>query len=155
MKILFLSVLCAGLVAVSCKKNEEKSIETAKTETSAPTDSLSTKNIPLGDTTENAVDWDGTYEGTIPCASCPGIEMKLTLKNDKTYELTSVYQEEKEGKFEDKGTFEFSKDGSFITLKDAKDPKEEKVFFVTEGSVFMAEKVGDNSAKKEYKLTKK
>ncbi len=155
MKKLFLPVLCAGLVAVSCKKNEEKPAETAKTETTVPADSLNARNVPVGDTTENSIDWNGTYEGTIPCASCPGIEMKLVLKNDKTYEMTSVYKEEKDGKFEDKGSFEFSKDGSFITLKDAKDPKEEKVFFVTEGSVFMAEKVGDRSAKKEYQLKKK
>lgn len=32
-----------------------------------------------------------TFKGTIPCASCPGIEMTLQLKPDGTFFLNSVY----------------------------------------------------------------
>jgi len=42
------------------------------------------------------------YEGTIPCADCQGIKMRLKLENrsgadDKTYELTETYLGTKEG----------------------------------------------------------
>ena len=33
----------------------------------------------------------GSYTGTIPCADCEGIQMKITLKSDSTYEKTIVY----------------------------------------------------------------
>lgn len=159
MKKILLTAMAVGLVAVSCKKEEKKVevTETKTTEVVAPVDSIKVaeSKAPDAHTAETALDWDGKYEGKVPCASCEGIKMELELKNDKTYTLKSEYLgEKKENKFEDKGTFEF-KEGNFIVLKDAKDPKEEKVFFVTEGATYMAEKVGDNSAKPEYKLTKK
>ena len=154
--------MLSSFVLTACSKSENQSSSTASTpEVSTPTattsasESTEVNALPISDTAETSLDWAGEYKGVFPCADCEGIKMELELKNDKTYTLKSEYLgEKKENKFEDKGTFEF-KEGNFIVLKDAKDPKEEKVFFVTEGSVFMAEKVADNSAKKEYKLTKK
>ena len=39
----------------------------------------------------NALDWAGTYEGVLPCADCPGIRTRLTLRQDGTYELSRLY----------------------------------------------------------------
>lgn len=36
----------------------------------------------------------GTFSGTLPCASCPGIDTTLVLKPDGTYEITETYQGE-------------------------------------------------------------
>ena len=41
----------------------------------------------------NALDWAGTYEGVLPCADCPGIRTRLTLRQDGTYELSRLYIE--------------------------------------------------------------
>lgn len=38
-----------------------------------------------------------TYAGTLPCASCPGIEWTLTLLEDGTYRLRRVYLEAEDG----------------------------------------------------------
>lgn len=57
----------------------------------------------------------GTWQGTIPCADCPGIEYELTLKPDKTYREQSVYLEEDVQPFIDAGNWEINKD-SVITL---------------------------------------
>lgn len=36
----------------------------------------------------------GVWEGTLPCADCPGIETRLTLyREPDTYKLTETYQE--------------------------------------------------------------
>ncbi len=38
----------------------------------------------------NALDWAGVYEGVLPCADCPGIRTRLTLRQDGTYELSRL-----------------------------------------------------------------
>ena len=40
---------------------------------------------------------EGTYEGTLPAADCPGIKTVLTLKADSTYQFTSDYIDRKDG----------------------------------------------------------
>lgn len=36
-------------------------------------------------------DWAGTYEGTLPCADCGGIENRLTLTAEGSYRLVETY----------------------------------------------------------------
>jgi len=55
----------------------------------------------------------GIYKGTIPAASSPGINVKLTLNTDYTFELVSEYID-REGIFINTGRFKL--DGDFITL---------------------------------------
>lgn len=143
MKKLVFPVLLTGLLAVSCSKKEEKVVTPAET----PVEQTVSTDVK----SEN----DVTFEGTIPCADCPGIKTKLELDwEDKTFELESVYLETKEGEFKSKGTFETSEDKSFVTLKEA-NSTEVKVFYVTEDAAYLVEKVGDKTTKEEYKLSKK
>lgn len=107
-QILALAVLT--LTSTSCKKE----IKSETVATAAAADSTST--APDMHTSENALDWNGTYEGVIPCADCPGIETKLTLKEDKTYELSVLYQGREKQPTLTKGTFSFDESGSIITL---------------------------------------
>jgi len=65
---------------------------------------------------ENSLDWSGTYQGTLPCADCPGIRYVLTLKEDNTYQLKTQYLERSDSVNTDSGTFEWDKSGSQITL---------------------------------------
>lgn len=44
-----------------------------------------------GHNAENSLDYHGTYVGVIPAADCPGIEITLTLKPDKSFEQVSKY----------------------------------------------------------------
>ncbi len=55
---------------------------------------------------DNKIQTQSYYYGTIPCASCPGIETKLTLisTNDKiNYILIEKYLEEKNANFKTEG----------------------------------------------------
>lgn len=112
----------AALFLASCAKKETVDTKTSGTDSAAtvqPTIADSTAHPTTsaqGDTSENALDWNGTYEATVPCADCPGIKTSLTLNNDKTFSITEEYLERK-SKNEDKGTFTWDATGSVITLK--------------------------------------
>src|SRR5690606_28974792 len=51
----------------------------------------------------NAVDWPGTYQGTLLCADCPGIRYTLTLNDDDTYLLKTRYLEKGDSVFTESG----------------------------------------------------
>lgn len=112
----------AALFFASCSKKETVDIKTSATDSAAtaqPTATDSTAHpvtSAQGDTSENALDWNGTYEAVVPCADCPGIKTSLTLNNDKTFSITEEYLERK-SKNEDKGSFTWDATGSIITLK--------------------------------------
>ena len=144
MKKLIFSALIAGLFAVSCSKKEAKVDETPVVDSTAQTENVDSTAIKTESVSE-------VYEGTIPCADCPGIEMKLTLNDDKTFVLESNYLEKKDGKITDKGSFELSENRDFIILKE----EMPRVFYIKDNAIYLAEKVGDTSMKAEQKLTKK
>lgn len=120
-------VLIAGigvsLFLASCTKNEKageaisSGADSATVVETPPSDSI-TKATPTaaGDTSENALDWAGMYDATVPCADCPGIKTSLTLNNDRTFSITEEYID-RNSKNQDKGSFTWDNAGSIITLK--------------------------------------
>ncbi|MFC3197819.1 copper resistance protein NlpE N-terminal domain-containing protein [Parapedobacter deserti] len=64
----------------------------------------------------NSLDWRGTYTGTLPCADCPGIRYTLTLQDDGTYHLNTLYLDKGDSVFTETGKFNWDQDGSRITL---------------------------------------
>lgn len=71
------------------------------------------------DTSQNALDWPGSYQGVIPCADCPGIKMTLQLDADQRYQLSRYYQERADKPEQTAGEFRWSSDGRQIQLDDA------------------------------------
>ena len=74
-----------------------------------------TAQVPDMHNAETSLDYWGVYEGTLPAASSPGIKTTLTLNKDKTFTLRSEYIDEKDGIFNDKGTYTL--DGNILTAK--------------------------------------
>jgi len=70
-------------------------------------------------TSRNAVDWAGTYEGVTPCADCPGIKLRLTLRADGRYELATQYLERQPAPQTVRGNFSWNAAGNTITLDTA------------------------------------
>ncbi len=142
MKKLILPALIFGAIAVSCKKEETKTTESTPTE--------QTEQVEA--TNENVT----TFEGTFPCADCSGTETKLILnKADNTYILENKYVGKENGEFTDKGTFETSEDGKYITLKAEGDAGDPLVYLLTDDAAYQVTKVGDTELKEDYKLSKK
>ncbi|WP_228445340.1 copper resistance protein NlpE [Chryseobacterium nakagawai] len=109
----------AALFLASCSKKETVDAKTSATDSAQATATDSTVHpvtSALGDTSENSLDWSGTYEAVVPCADCPGIKTSLTLNNNNTFSITEEYLERK-SKNEDKGSFTWDAAGSIITLK--------------------------------------
>lgn len=145
MKRLFVAVAITGAF-ISCNNaSTNKTVETKDT-TTVVTDHTVTTPADSGVTdmhhAENAIDYIGTYAGTVPCASCEGIEMNLDLKADKTFTLKETYKGGKEeGKFDSKGTYNVT--GNIVALKfDGKDADRNVKFHVGEGQLFMLDADG-------------
>ncbi|MCH7331626.1 copper resistance protein NlpE [Acinetobacter modestus] len=132
MKKSIIAISLASLVLVACNKTENKKVEE---QTPTPATSEAVSEAPVADTAhtaENALDWNGTYKGILPCADCEGIKTELELNSDKTYEIKETYLGKGDGKpFESKGSFQFdSKNSSIIELDKAGDSRK---YFVAEG----------------------
>ena len=110
---------------------------------------LTAMTAAAADSTRSSVDWEGRYTGLVPCASCPGIDMALTINEAGFYTLAETYREEKDGSFASDGTFTWDAAGERITLN-GKD--ENRVFKIGEGAAWM---VGaDGQMDESHPLTK-
>lgn len=111
--------------------------------------------IPDGHSSKDSVDWPGFYHGTVPCASCPGIDTWLELRDTKNgvqYSLTENYQEEADGFFESKGAANWNKAGQSLQLQGT---DETRALFVGEAAVaFLAEGESVPADNSEYWLEK-
>lgn len=61
----------------------------------------------------------GTYEGTLPCASCPGVETKLTLNSDNSFKLVSNYLESKTSEETTQGKYYTDLTNKIIVLENS------------------------------------
>lgn len=115
MNILKIIAPAAFLLMLSCnQKDKNPDIKVApKPDSMSVQSSASTIN---SGSSENARDWYGTYEGTVPCADCPGIKSALTLNENGSFKLDEEYLERKSGN-EDQGTYEWDPENRMVTLK--------------------------------------
>jgi copper homeostasis protein (lipoprotein) len=77
---------------------------------------IDTPGGPGGDNSRNALDWEGVYVGTVPCADCEGIRTRIELGRDGRYSRSLLYLGRDEQPITDSGTFEWDDAGSRITL---------------------------------------
>ena len=84
-------------------------------------------------TAETSLDYYGVYKGTVPAADCPGIELTLTLKKDRTYTYHWAYIDRKDADFDETGTFTVKDNLLTLTEKGG----EVSYFKVQEGSLVM------------------
>lgn len=64
----------------------------------------------------NSVDWDGVYQGTVPCADCEGISTVIMLNRDLTFSLETMYLGKSDVSFQEEGNFSWTDDGSTVIL---------------------------------------
>ena len=87
----------------------------------------------------NAVDWAGVYEGVTPCADCPGIRTRLTLKMDGRFELSTQYLERQATPQTVSGSFSWNAAGNTVTLDGAGQGRQ---FRVGEGRLLQLDRDG-------------
>ena len=112
MKQLWLIAGLASIITVSsCTSNAKKQLESD----SSSMETTDTNVVDTTHTSQNSLDWAGSYTGVIPCADCPGIETTVTLNSDGTFSYKGVYQES-DTKVEDTGKFMWHNNGSVVHL---------------------------------------
>lgn len=119
------------------KANEEVTSSNA----TATDDATSNPQLNDGHNAQNSLDWFGTYEGTLPCADCPGIKTTIVLNQDNTYTKTAEYLEKPNGKFTEEGKIEWHSNGRDITLVPTKG--ESEIYKVIEGSIVKLDMEGN------------
>jgi uncharacterized lipoprotein NlpE involved in copper resistance len=72
--------------------------------------------IPTADNSRTSIDWAGTYEGTLPCADCPGIYTSVQLTQQDSFMLRTKYTDKLDSVLEYKGTVTWSDDESAVQL---------------------------------------
>jgi len=87
-------------------------------------------------------EWVGTYRGTLPCASCEGIQTELTLNKNKTFDLILRYIGKKGDAFVFTEKFTLSKDGTTITLAGLKDEAQPAQYLLGENSLTQLDMTG-------------
>lgn len=106
-------------------------------------------------TSQNALDWAGTYTGTVPCLECPGIHTRVSLYPDGSFSRVSEYVDREEWSDVDRGLFTWSGDGRTVQLDGLEGGP--VVYQVVENAVVQMDTdgnpfVGDQASK--YRLTK-
>lgn len=113
-------ILAAALVLVSCGGNAQK-----KT-TAADSGKTAVAVVPDMHNAETSLDYWGTYAGTLPAADCPGIEVRLTLAADGSYELHEKYID-RDSEFDRKGTYTVRENLLTLSAADGDQPEYYKV----------------------------
>ena len=111
------SLCCIALLALfstACSEapKENTAVDTTQVQTEAA------KTVPVGDTSQNSLDWAGSYEGVLPCASCEGIQTLITLQSDNSFVQETVYLGKDEKILKLMGKAAWDEKGQKITLED-------------------------------------
>lgn len=126
MKKSLLAISTLTFILVGCDNAEQASAPveqpTVQSQDSSTTEAVINETFKSEHNAYNSLDWQGTYQGVLPCADCSGIEYTLTLNEDLTYSLTQAYQDkENADTVTSQGTFRWEKNGSVIVLGDESD----------------------------------
>lgn len=85
--------------------------QTGQQGTAAAGDNESTTDVAV-----NPTDFEGSYEGTIPCDDCQGIRTKIVINNNETFQITTEHLGTSK-KTEDNGRFKLADNGSVLHLQ--------------------------------------
>ncbi len=64
---------------------------------------------------------EAVYTGTLPCADCPGIEARLTLKGDSTFIYENTYIDRENGHFTYTGKYTIK--DNILTIQEENTPR--------------------------------
>lgn len=99
-------------------------------------------SMQLSSNSRDSLDWAGSYQGILPCASCEGIKTTLTLSADGQFQLQSIYLgEEPDNEFTETGRFSWDTSGGKIRLES--ESQENRWFRVEENAVRQLDQQGE------------
>jgi heat shock protein HslJ len=85
-------------------------------ESNTVVDSSDPVAVDAAHNSRNALDWPGSYIGTLPCADCEGIRTTITLRDDGTFDRERLYLGKSRTPLSDSGQFAWNEAGGVVTL---------------------------------------
>ncbi|RRA96090.1 copper resistance protein NlpE [Paenimyroides viscosum] len=113
MKKSIFTLFVLGLI-ISCNKKESETTISADNTEIIASDTLA--NINDEHNSQNSLDWNGSYEATLPCADCTGIKTTITLIDNGTFNYVAEYLD-KDYTAKDSGDIMWHSNGSVVHLK--------------------------------------
>jgi len=105
------------------------------------TDSTLTANIDAPGNNSSTGKVVGSYQGTLPCADCPGIDLQLSLYGDHHYKQLMVYRERNDNQaMVDTGSWQLEHD-TIVRLTGKKDEQGQQ-FLLADGKLYQLDKAG-------------
>lgn len=129
MKFAVIATSAALLLLSGCQVSSEKDAASAE-----PSTVQTTTVTDPAHSSQNALDWEGSYVGTFPCADCSGIKTTVTLHKDGNYTMQETYLGKENATFRSKGTFTWNRAGNTISLSGIVGSPNQ--FFVGENKLF-------------------
>jgi len=74
------------------------------------------KKTDAAHTSQNALDWDGTYRGFLPCDDCEAVQTTVSLKKDLTFTIKTKYLGKSDSVYQTAGKFSWNEKGNTVTL---------------------------------------
>jgi len=115
--------------------------------------SVSKNGVTIADNSMTSIDWQGTYNGILPCADCEGIKTQIELNADLTYTLKTQYFGKNDSIYRETGKFKWNDTGGSITLNNSI----KQNYLVGENVLFYLDKNGkriEGDLAENYKLGK-
>ncbi len=141
--ILLIAIVVSGIFSVNACKEKESAV-------------IESMDMPVADehTSQNSLDWNGTYSGTLKGLDGETFSVDLSLELDGMYAIE--LEEENKSDIVKRNKFNWSKDGRTIELFDVNEIYNK--FFVGEDILVQLNKNGELPATEErdlYQLNKK
>lgn len=111
-----LLVTCTALLLTACTPTPKAEQEALATTEPALAPAASAATATPAQETFGVGNFAGVFNGTLPCADCPGIDTTLTLKADGSYLLHSVYQD-RNSSFDEHGVWQVEQSDRSVRLQ--------------------------------------
>lgn len=133
MNLKLLSLACLAALSVAACKPEPPAAPVdvaapAPVAAAEPVDALSTGAGSAESPQFDQKAFAGSFSGTLPCASCPGIDTRLELVADGTYRLDETYQGEKGEVFKLDGTWTAESNNRHLRLDPNSKSDEDRLY---------------------------
>ena len=154
-RILCNYIFVASLLLISCGQKSKHVKDNSEPQTEEKVGAKTSEVFADSHNSNNSLDWNGIYQGTIPCADCEGIKTKITLSKNGTYKRSMEYLGKSDKPSTDVGSIKWYENGSKIIL--SSDSGTSQKYQVGENILFQLDKDGNRitgDLADKYKLMK-
>lgn len=132
-------VVLAFLALAACKP--KKASEPVEAPVESTGEAVEESRVRDPHNSQNSLDWNGTYQGVIPCADCEGIRTSITLMKNGEFRRSRTWLGREEVPKMDSGTFRWDDSGSIVTLQPSEGAPQ--MYQVGENRLFFLDREGN------------